>query len=131
MSPPPRSSRKPPGGLPVVSTAQGDPRWTAIHREPSAHTAREQLAHALAGADSALSREVVCDVVTRLEQSAGASLGATDHDALVLLQRRAARAISLLDRAGSVPPDDVLIAMTADLLDPVRALQRAAAAMHR
>lgn len=104
---------------------------TAGRSEPLARNALDRLAHAVAEADSALAREVACDVITRLEQSAGASLGATDHDSLVLLQRRAARALEILDRTRSLPPDDVLIAMAGDLADPGRALQRAAAAMRR
>lgn len=79
------------------------------------------LAVALSEVDGRLGREVAADVVHRLEVIAGVPLGSTDRDPLVLLQRRAARA---LPRLVGTAPAVLLTGMTADLRDPAGALLR-------
>ncbi|WP_299038984.1 hypothetical protein [uncultured Pseudokineococcus sp.] len=87
-----------------------------------------ELAAALADVGGHLAAEVLVAVVAQLEARAGAPLGATDGEPVVVLQRRAARALRVLHRGGATADPAALRAMTADLHDPCAALLRAAAA---
>lgn len=85
------------------------------------------VADAAAGAEGHLGVEVLAGAVARLEALAGASLGSVDGEPLVVLQRRAGRALRLLAGRAAGPGSADLAALAADLRDPAAALLRASA----
>jgi len=76
------------------------------HETPLTRTL-EQLVHTAAEApDDPWTMRVLASAVTDLERAAGASLGATEHDPLVVLHRRLGRVHGLLVVApGTASPD--------------------------
>jgi predicted transcriptional regulator len=76
--------------------------------------------------DDARTRAVLAVVVQRLEDAAGTELGETDHDALVVLQRRFGRAHAQLAAHGAAHVDADLLHGLAKALQPEPAGEPAA-----
>ncbi|MEJ5867045.1 hypothetical protein WDV85_04735 [Pseudokineococcus sp. 5B2Z-1] len=88
----------------------------------------DDLADAAAGAEGHLGAEVLAGAVARLEALAGAPLGPVAGEPLVVLQRRAGRALRLLAARTPAVDGGRLAGLATDLREPAAALLRASAA---